>query len=110
MNAKQLYQELLFLDVLLEDPHISQCILDGVYDYRTDIVSSYKPDFDELSWQSDWDGAELGHDECDIVGLYSHKVYPLNIELDVFGQRVIDAWIDEDYSYEQFERDYLGVK
>jgi len=54
---------------------------------------------EDLVWQSDWNGDEVGFDDVGVVGLYSHersdgKVYSYYIDM---GKMIIlDFWIEED--------------
>ena len=54
---------------------------------------------DNLVWQSDWNGDEVGFDDVAIVGLYSQersdeKTY--NFYIDMETMRILDFWVDEE--------------
>ena len=54
---------------------------------------------EDLIWQSDWNGDEVGFDDVEVVGLYSHersdgKVYSYYIDID--KMIILDFWVEED--------------
>jgi len=54
---------------------------------------------EDLIWQSDWNGDEVGFDDVEVVGLYSHersdgKVYSYYIDME--KMIILDFWIEED--------------
>jgi hypothetical protein len=96
MSDKEFYEEIAFIDNILNDESLDENILEGVREYRKEILDSYVPVFNSLNWQSDWCGDEVGHYDVGIVGLYSLKEYPLDIEIDVENMKVLDAWVNEE--------------
>jgi hypothetical protein len=53
--------------------------------------------YDDLLWQSDWNGYELGYDDISVVGLYSLKNTELNFYIDMDKGKILDGWNDYDY-------------
>jgi len=54
---------------------------------------------EDLIWQSDWNGDEVGFDDVEVVGLYSNqrsdgKVYSYYIDME--KMIILDFWIEED--------------
>jgi len=54
---------------------------------------------EDLVWQSDWNGDEVGFDDVGVVGLYSHersdgKEYYYYIDME--KMIILDFWVEED--------------
>ncbi len=52
---------------------------------------------DDLLWQSDWDGCEIGYDRVSIVGLYNLKDTDIYFYIDMETNKILEGWqmIDE---------------
>jgi hypothetical protein len=49
--------------------------------------------YDDLLWQSDWNGYEVGHDDINVIGFYSLKVNPdISFYIDVEKERIVEAF------------------
>lgn len=49
-------------------------------------------DFQDLRWQSDWNGEEVGHPDIPVVGLYQWRDTDIHVYLNVETMEIIDIW------------------
>ena len=53
--------------------------------------------YNDLVWQADWDGAEVGYDDIPVVSLYVFKMNPkINLCIDAEDNRILEVFHDED--------------
>ena len=50
--------------------------------------------FEDLHWESDWNGYEVGYPDLSVVGLYSTEDgnYTLNMYIDMETCKVLEFW------------------
>ena len=55
--------------------------------------------YDDLIWDSDWNGYKVGYDNINTVGLYRLKDIPeiwLYLDVDNDNFKILKVWIDDD--------------
>ena len=60
--------------------------------YGDTIVNGHVRDFSKLCWQPDWNGDEVGYDNCPVVGLYTVPGLELDIYVDTETGVVLEGW------------------
>lgn len=51
-------------------------------------------DYSKLTWESDFNGEEIGYDDVSVVGHYSYG--KINLFIDTDNKRVLRLWKDEE--------------
>lgn len=50
-------------------------------------------DYNELHWQSDWNGDEVGYSDRNVVGYYTKD--NINFYIDTENDEILEVWMDE---------------
>jgi len=53
-------------------------------------------DANDLRWQSDWNGEEVGHPDIPVVGLYTWRDTGVNMYINAGTSEIIDIWEDKE--------------
>jgi hypothetical protein len=54
----------------------------------------------KLNWNSDWDGHEIGHDDREVVGLYSVKGMDIDLFIDMETMQILEFFCSKDHEEE----------
>lgn len=60
--------------------------------YKDIILDGVVVDVTRLLWNSDWNGDEVGHDNCPVVGPYTVPGLELDIYVDTETGVILEGW------------------